>query len=851
MKVVAFEEVDPRQWDDACDRSDDAWLFHRAGWVGLEARHAARANRSFAIVRDDGAVVGILPLYVREHGLGGWTERVIDCGVHRHSGLAVVNGVGPGDVRAIRHAAITHVHHVATVEGADRIHLNAQNLAPRNLSPERDDIPFWVLEHGYQLGLHFGREGFVPVPGMATCCADQIVPLAGRTEDELFQALDEACRRAVRKAVRSGLRAAPGEGADVVDQYYALAEKSAARTGERLPPIAYYRAIHEAFAPTRRCQVLFAHQGDRPAAALLLLIDKAAVHFAAGASDPEMLPLRTNDFVHWAAIRWARAAGHRCYRLGPVFPELPASWPLARVSRFKKKFGGRSVPVIQGSYYLRPEKYLDAASREARALGEARDAASRPPRDAEGLTHVLGAYGIPRISGSRAVLVDTLGAPPAVVVVTDPAILEPLGLRPRREPGGRRYYAAGPGRRFGRALAYRALLPHVTFTGPGLRPVWTDSEGRSVVAWHEGDAGRRLLVGLDVEEEIVRYRQGDPDRARIAAEGRYGFPTERANHLYDEQILADHPTVPWADRLGFLVAEAWARLTGGPLVEPLPGGARGAVALTGDDDQAPLETYAAQRRLVGDAPFTYFLHPLTKHDAGTLAALGAAIDFGLHPDAVDRPEAYDARCAEQIAWMERLVGRKVRLVRNHNYLSRGYLGHLAAWERGGLELDVNCSAIDGTALTGSFVPMRVRGPGGTWSKHRTLLTQFGDGMIFALGMSDWRAARRVRRLARQIETTSPGVLVVNLHPANVARTRRLHRAAIALARRPGWVAVRLERFLDWLDARDTIVVERSGAAAVVSARHPLNEVVLRIPVEQGWRRHPVPAGATAARVALA
>src|SRR5262249_37181411 len=160
--------------------------------------------------------------------------------------------------------------------------------------------------------------------------------------------------------------------------------------------------------------------------------------------------------------------------------------------------------------------------------------------------------------------------------------------------------------------------------------------------------------------------------------------------------------------------------------------------------------------LVADLPFTYFLHPLTKHNGDTLQALGLTVDLGLHPDALDRPEEYDTRCAEQVAWMEAMTRRKVRLVRNHNYLGRGYLGHLGAWEREGLALDVNFSAIDGTALTGSFLPMRLRGVAGAWSEHRSLLTQFGDGMIFALGMTDRKAARRVRHLARQIESTFPG-----------------------------------------------------------------------------------------------
>jgi hypothetical protein len=859
MKIVAFDEVEASRWNDACDESADAWFFHRHAWVQIEARFWALANRSFAIVTPGGDVCGVLPLYVREHGLGEWTERVVDCGIHRHTGLALIGDLSPADVRAARRLAMSQVHHVAVTEGADRIQLNSQNLAPCNRSPEREDVPFWVLEDGYQLGLHFGPEGFLPVPGMVTSCVDQIVPLAGRTEAELFGALDEACRRAVRKAVGNGLRVVVGEGREAIERYYDLALRSATRTGEQLPALDYYRTIVDAFGPEDRCRVVFAEHEARAVAALLLFRDKGAAHFAAGVSDPERLAWRVNDFVHWAAIRLARQWGDRCYRLGPIFPELPRDWPVARVSRFKKKFGGRAVPIVQGSFYLRPDRYAGAAAAEARTLcGLPKAALSgaeapRSTRSSEGFDHVLRCYGVPHVVGAPGVLVNALGEAPTVVVVTDPSVAESVGLHVQREQGGERYQEAGRRwRSFGRRPpVYRALLPHLTFTGDALEPIWVNAAGRAVIASHTGPAGPRLLVGLDVEEEIVRYRQGDPERVEnVATKSRFGFATERVNYLYDGQVTADHPTTPWADHLGFLVAGAWARLTGCPLVEPLPGGAKAAVALTGDDDQAYLETYAEQRALVGDLPFMYFLHPLTKHTAETLRSLGPGVELGLHPDALERPDDYDAVCGEQAAWIEGLTGRRARVVRNHSYLSRGYLGHLDAWEKLGLDLDVNCSAIDGTALTGSFLPMRARRLDRTWSQHRTLLTQFGDGMVFALGMSDERAGRRVLRLARQIERAVPAVVVLNLHPQNIAGTRHLHRAAIALARRPGWVALGLDGYLAWLEGRDSLVLERVGSRAIVSSKRPVTGIVLRVPTRTGWRRQALDLSPGSAEVAL-
>ena len=103
-------------------------------------------------------------------------------------------------------------------------------------------------------------------------------------------------------------------------------------------------------------------------AALWLLIHKGAAHFLGGVSDPAYLPMRVNDFLHWSAIVWANHQGLTHYRLGPVFPELPDDWPVARVSRFKGKFGGISYSTIQGSYFRHPEKYLETGRTQLSTL---------------------------------------------------------------------------------------------------------------------------------------------------------------------------------------------------------------------------------------------------------------------------------------------------------------------------------------------------------------------------------------------------------------------------------------------------------------------------------------------------
>jgi hypothetical protein len=387
---------------------------------------------------------------------------------------------------------------------------------------------------------------------------------------------------------------------------------------------------------------------------------------------------------------------------------------------------------------------------------------------------------------------------------------------------------------------YHALLPHISFTGESVEPVWVNEAGRAVIAWVKKKNENILLAGLDVVKEVIRHRQGDPSKVETTESKdreTWGFPGERPLYLFQDNLLPEYRTVPWADHLCFFFCEAISRVSGYPLVEPLPGGAKGAVILTGDDDQALLEKYGEQLQVIGNFPITYFLHYQTKHTEDTLNSLPPNVEIGLHPDALDKPEEYERLCGEQLAVVRQLVRKPIRILRNHGYLNDGYLGHLKVWEENGLVLDTNYPGLDGTALNGSFLPMRVRRPNGTWSNHYSFLTTFGDGMIYALKLSQRHAAKRIARLARQVERSYPGVLVFNFHPQNIADTHRLHEAVLELGRRPGWISLGLESYLEWLEILENLKLEctHDGAFLLQSPKRVEN-LVLRYPLDYGWSR---------------
>jgi hypothetical protein len=336
-------------------------------------------------------------------------------------------------------------------------------------------------------------------------------------------------------------------------------------------------------------------------------------------------------------------------------------------------------------------------------------------------------------------------------------------------------------------------------------PVVVDGCGRALWAWLP-EAGGTLLIGTDLASDLTLIRQGDPAAAdRRPPEALWGIAGERPNYLFESQLESDRPQERLADWWMWALREALCRLGGVTAGDILPFGVPGAVVITGDDDQAPLADYAGQAERLGGLPVTYFLHPLTQHDCVSLCeqSQGRAIEWELHPDALDAPAAYADRLREQCEWFRQLTGRRPRLLRNHGFLNDGYWGHAASWIKEGIAGSSNIPGVDGRVVNGSLLPARLALATGL-TLHWSLLTTFGDGVFFIYTWDNERALAAVKATAEQIVASGvPGIIVLNLHPANHEKAAALHEAAHRLVSETGFCAMNLGDALSWFAQADT------------------------------------------------
>ncbi len=334
-------------------------------------------------------------------------------------------------------------------------------------------------------------------------------------------------------------------------------------------------------------------------------------------------------------------------------------------------------------------------------------------------------------------------------------------------------------------------------------PVLTEEAGETVWLWRKYGSGAVLMVGTNLAADLADYREGDSARVGSQPEMLWGFSNERPVHLYEAQLAGEPKGARFADEWAAVIAREVAAKSGITLPPLLPGGAAGAIVLTGDDDAAELRCYATQLRLIGDLPMTYFMHPDTRHNRRSIRKmlLRSTIDLGIHPDALTAPNRYDELLIEQVTWFRATFDREPRCVRNHGFLSNGFWGHLPAWIKSGLLVSSNIPGFDGRVLNGSLLPARIAAGGGLTS-HWSMLTVLGDGILFVEEAEAKDGARAVFDLADSIRNHPiPGVMVLNLHPQNVEKSASMHRAVLDVAA-SGFVPWTLAECAAWFAARD-------------------------------------------------
>lgn len=278
-EILDFETAN----HDDLNRFADRTVFQTPGWVRFICE-AQKATPVLARLQEQGKVVGYFTgLTIERFGvkvLGssfpGWTTPYI--------GFNLLPGVS-------RAAALAAVEQMAWNE-LKCLHMEVSD-------------PYFSPEDGQELGFHC--EYYVTYRTDLT-----------RTEDEIFQSMDSACRRCVRKAEKSGVTLEEAHDPAFADEYYEQLKDVFAK--QALVPtygIDRVRALIKHVEPTGNVLLVRARdaEGKCIASGIFPGFNKIA-EFWGNASFRASQILRPNEAIHWYVMRYWKKRGVEIYDWG-------------------------------------------------------------------------------------------------------------------------------------------------------------------------------------------------------------------------------------------------------------------------------------------------------------------------------------------------------------------------------------------------------------------------------------------------------------------------------------------------------------------------------------------------------
>ena len=324
-EIVDFESAD----HDALDKFTDRTVFQTAGWVRF-VRETQGATPVLAELKERGKVVGYFTgLTIERFGvkvLGssfpGWTTPYmgfnLSPGVSRGAALAAIEQLAWHDLRCLH------------IEVSD---------------------PLFAVDDGEALG--FDCEFYSSYRTDLT-----------RTEDEIFQSMDSACRRCIRKAEKSGVRIEEAHDSRFAEEYYEQLKDVFSK--QRLVPtygIDRVRTLIKCVEPSGNLLLLRARDaaGNCIATGIFPGFNQIA-EFWGNASLRSSQILRPNEAIQWYAMRYWKKRGVAVYDWGGE-------------ASYKEKYGcvPYKVPWFTKSRYRFVSKLRDEAkkmfARKQRFLG--------------------------------------------------------------------------------------------------------------------------------------------------------------------------------------------------------------------------------------------------------------------------------------------------------------------------------------------------------------------------------------------------------------------------------------------------------------------------------------------------
>lgn len=173
-----------------------------------------------------------------------------------------------------------------------------------------------------------------------------IVPLKGRSADEVLAGMNQLWRRNIKKAEKAGVVVTIGSAADL-PAFHEIYAETAVRDHFIPRPLSYFQTMYDALAGGDSDFRLYLaqHEGDLVASTLWVRVG-AHAWYAYGASSTAKRDVRGSNAIQWRMIQDSIEAGAGVYDLRGITDTLDADDQHIGLIQFKTGTGGDAVEYV-------------------------------------------------------------------------------------------------------------------------------------------------------------------------------------------------------------------------------------------------------------------------------------------------------------------------------------------------------------------------------------------------------------------------------------------------------------------------------------------------------------------------
>lgn len=334
MEIRPLVPEDHAAWDRFAASSPDAWFWHTTAWLTYTREYSGAAFRkdlSFWVMAQD-TPLAIVPALLEEGPAG---PRLAFAGQALPFPAAEPT-MGSEKRAEVRRFAVSALQEIAAREKAASFQLRIPGVAAS------------VLESPLPPANPMIRLGALDLPFQT-----QVIDLR-QDEALLFGSMRDGHRYDIRKAERT-LTSRVWTASDITDEKFKEYQQLHAKDAGRVTRAQATFDLMRGWLGSGSAALVEVRKGDAPAAFALILLHGKGAYYGSSCKDPDDPKLPASHLAQWAAIQFLKKSGAAFYdigiqQFGPQWFDRPSPKDIG-ISRFKRGFGGTTVPLFTGEFH--------------------------------------------------------------------------------------------------------------------------------------------------------------------------------------------------------------------------------------------------------------------------------------------------------------------------------------------------------------------------------------------------------------------------------------------------------------------------------------------------------------------